>query len=162
MTGALVFVVMVFVMGIIFMPEKHPSWFLGLEILGYVFGNILFWNDKFLRLFLSGQEMEEKVRSRAIGVFYEHRLHKTEQSTGILIMASLFEHRVHILADSGIDEKVGTEKWQQVSDILTHALKENRVSDGFCEAIAVCGDVLAYHFPASKKNPNELLDQIDI
>ena len=159
-TGAITSAITAFVMGVFLTPQSHPSWFLLFEILGYVFGTLLFWIDPFLRLFLSDEEMEAKVRDRAIRAFYEHQLHKTRGATGILMLASLLEHRVYILADQGIHEKVGTEKWQEAVKILTRALKENRVGDGFCEAIAVCGELLATHFPVTGENPNELPDQI--
>ncbi len=161
-TGAMTFAVAAFVIGIILTPESHPSWFLMFEILGYVLGVFLFRVDRFLRLFLSDKEIDEKVRERALRAFYEHNLHKTREATGILIFASLLEHRVQILADQGIHEKVGHAKWVEVVDILTRAIKENRTRDGFCEAIAVCGNVLATHFPVTEKNPNELSDQIII
>jgi putative membrane protein len=106
--------------------------------------------------------MESKVFDRALHAFYEHDLHKTRESTGILILASLLERRVRILADRGIHEKVGDAEWQKAADALTRALKEKRPGDGFCEAIGICGEVLARHFPANGKNPqgnpNELPD----
>ncbi len=160
--GAMTCAITAFVIGMILAPQSHPSWFLILEVLGYVFGSLLFRIDSFFRLFLSRHEMEAKVTDRAIRAFYEHDLYKTQASTGILILASLLERRVHILADSGIHEKVGTAKWVEAADILTRALKQKRAGDGFCEAIAVCGKLLATHFPVAGKNPNELSDQIII
>jgi len=160
MTGAILCAVMSFVVGMILTPSLHPSWFLMLEILGYVLGVLLLQMDALFRLFLSNPEREARVYERAMRAFYEHNLHKTQASTGILILASLLEHRVYILADQGIHEKVGHQKWQEAADILTCALKENRAGDGFCEAISVCGELLAKHFPVTEKNPNELSDQI--
>jgi putative membrane protein len=58
------------------------------------------------------------------------------------------ERRVQILADRGIHEKVGDKEWRKAVELLTRALKEKRPGDGFCEAIAVCVEVLARHFPA--------------
>jgi putative membrane protein len=133
-----------------------------LEILGYVLGDILFRIDGLKRLFLKHREMEARVFDRALRAFYEHDLHKTRESTGILILASLLERRVQILADRGIHEKVGEAEWRKAANVLTRALKEKRTGDGFCEAIAICGEVLSRHFPADGKspqaNPNELPD----
>jgi putative membrane protein len=161
-TGGIAFAVTAFVMGMILCPRSHPSWFLMFEIFGYALGDILFRIDGLKRLFLTHREMEAKVSDRALRAFYEHELHKTRESTGILILASLLERRVHILADRGIHEKVGEAEWQKAANVLTRALKEKRTGDGFCEAIAICGEVLSRHFPADGKspqaNPNELPD----
>jgi putative membrane protein len=54
---------------------------------------------------------------------------------------------------------VGDSEWRKAASVLTRALKEKRTGDGFCEAIAICGEVLARHFPAAGENPNELPDR---
>jgi putative membrane protein len=157
--GGIAFAVTAFAMGMVLWPRSHPAFFLLLELLGYVFGDLLFRIDALKRLFLTNREMEAKVFDRALHAFYEHELHKTRESTGILILASLLERRVQILSDRGIHEKVGEAEWQKATNLLTRALKEKRTGDGFCEAIAVCGEVLARHFPATGENPNELPDR---
>ncbi len=158
-TGGIALAVTAFVIGITLMPKIHPYWYLIFEIIGYVAGSLLFRLDSIKRLFLTSREMEAKVFDRALHAFYEHELHKTRESTGILILASLLERRVHILADRGIHEKVGDQEWRKTADLLTRALKEKRTGDGFCEAIAVCADVLVRHFPAAGENANELPNQ---
>jgi putative membrane protein len=161
--GGIAFAVAAFVIGMALTPKIHPSWYLIFEIIGYVAGSLFFRLDSIKRLFLTSGEMDTKVFDRALHAFYEHELHKTRESTGILILASLLERRVQILADRGIHEKVGDQEWQRAAGLLTRALKEKRTGDGFCEAIAVCADVLARHFPItgenSEENPNELPDQ---
>lgn len=157
--GGIAFAVTAFVIGITLMLKIHPSWFLIFEIIGYAAGSLLFRLDSIKRLFLTNREIEAKVFDRALHAFYEHELHKTRESTGILILASLLERRVQILADRGIHEKVGDQEWRKAVELLTRALKEKRTGDGFCEAIAVCADVLARHFPATRENLNELPDQ---
>jgi len=160
--GGIAFAVAAFVTGMVLWPKSHPSLFLMLELLGYVLGDLLFRIDGIKRLFLTHREMEAKVFDRALRAFYEHELHKTRESTGVLILASLLERRVQILADRGIHEKVGDAEWRKAANVLTRALKERRPGDGFCEAIAVCGEVLTRHFPADgsspRENPNELPD----
>jgi len=156
MIGGLVFAVAGFVVGLVLWPALHPSWLLLFEIGGYFMGSLLFRIDRVLRLFLSDREMEARVFDRALRAFYEHNLHATRDATGILILASLLERRVQILADRGIHQKVGDAAWHGAAKALTRALKEKRTGDGFCEAIAICGDLLAHHFPASGVNPNEL------
>jgi len=158
-TGGITLAITAFVIGVTFFPKIQPSWFLIFEIIGYASGSFLFRVDSIKHLFLSNREMETKVSSRALHAFYEHELHKTKESTGILIFASLLERRVQILADRGIHEKVGDREWKKAADLLTRALEERRTGDGFCQAVTVCAEVLAQHFPAGSENSNELPNQ---
>jgi putative membrane protein len=154
--GGLVFAVTAFVIGLALWPAIHPSWLLLLEIGGYFTGSVLFRIDRVMRLLLTDREMGARVFDRALRAFYEHNLHATREATGILILASLLERRVQILADRGIHQKVGDAAWRSAAEALTRALKEKRAGDGFCEAISMCGDLLARHFPVSAGNPDEL------
>ncbi len=137
-------------------PHLHAAWLLLLEVVGFAVGSSIFRIDAVKRLFLSHQEIERRVFDRALRAFYEHELHKTHNATGILILASLLERRVQILADRGIHEKVGDASWKNAADLLSRAIAEGRLADGFCDAIAACGDVLARHFPAAGENSDEL------
>ena len=145
-----------FAIGTAFRPQIHPAWVLLLQLFGYAAGSLLFRIDGVKRTFLKSREMNRKVFDRALRAFYEHDLHRTRDATGILIMASLLERRVQILADRGIHEKVGDAEWKKAAELLTRALSAGRTADGFCDAIAACGDVLARHFPASRENTDEL------
>ncbi len=105
--------------------------------------------------------MDLQVRRRAEAAFYEHGLHKTREASGILIMISQLEHRVQILADRAIDEKVPPKTWDAVVEQLVQATKEGRPTDGLCRAINQCGELLAVHFPARPgDNPDELGDDL--
>ena len=157
--GGIAFAVAAFVIGLTLEPALHPSWYLLFEVIGYLAGSLFMGIDAVKRLFLSGRETETKVFARALRAFYQHALHTTKESTGILILASLLERRVQIIADRGIHEKVGDAAWRKAAEVLTQSLKEKRAGDGFCEAIAICGEVLARYFPAVAENPNELPDK---
>ena len=39
-------------------------------------------------------------------------------------------------------------------------LKEGRITDGICDAIADIGEVLAEHFPKSSEDTNEIPDKL--
>src|SRR6266496_1404248 len=49
------------------------------------------------------KRIAEAVRERAVRAFYEKRLYKTRDETGILLFISLLERKVWILADRGVD-----------------------------------------------------------
>jgi len=108
----------------------------------------------------SQRRVAEAVHGFALAAFTEHGLHLTRDHTGILILVSLLEHRVEVLADRGIDAKVEPGAWQEIVIILTAGLKSDRPCDAFCKAIERCGEILATHFPRGEDDRDELLNRI--
>jgi putative membrane protein len=92
--------------------------------------------------------------------FAAHGLHLTQQRTGVLIFASIAERYVEIVADAGINAKVSPEVWDKAVNAMIEKIKQGRPVDGFVEAIRICGEVLAQHFPPGATNRNELPDKL--
>jgi len=104
----------------------------------------------------------EAVHLRSLAAFTAQGLHYTRAHTGILILASLLEHRVEVLADKGINEKVPAGTWNEVVQILTVGLKSGNACDAYCKAIERCGEILAQHFPRSPDDQDELANKLVI
>jgi putative membrane protein len=51
------------------------------------------------------------VQEAAIAHFFNHGLYRTRDKTGLLVLLSVFERRVWILADRGINAKVPQSEW---------------------------------------------------
>jgi putative membrane protein len=100
--------------------------------------------------------MEGAVDLRSFAAFTAHGLHHTREHTGILILISLLEHRVEVLADKGINEKVSPGTWDEIVQIVTIGLKSGNACDAFCKAIERCGEILAQHFPRPADDRDEL------
>jgi putative membrane protein len=92
--------------------------------------------------------------------FAAHGLHLTEQRTGVLIFASLAERYVEIIADSGINDKVSPEVWNKAVKAMIEKIKQRQPVEGFLEAVRICGEVLAKHFPPGAINKNELPNKL--
>ena len=141
--------------------EHHPAWIVLGVLLAYALG---YWTGAVkpcIRFFTSKERMAFKVRRRAELAFYEHGLHKTREGTGILIMASLLERRVQVLADKAINERVPSGTWDTLVNELVQGIKDGQPTEAFCRAIATCGGLLAQHFPARPDdNPDELADDL--
>ena len=103
-----------------------------------------------------------RVRKAAMEQFLAHGLHVTENRTGVLIFAAIADHQVEIVADEGIHGKVDQAIWGDAVEALAQGLKRNDPAGGFEAAIAICGDVLAEHFPPSPRDRNELADRLVI
>jgi len=114
-----------------------------------------------IRLVTSHERMAHKVKLRAEQAFYQHGLHKTKGRTGILILVSLLERRVHILADKGINNLVLPGTWDGLVSGMLDGIRTGHAADALCAAIAKCGALLAQVSPAaSGNNIDELPDEL--
>ena len=112
------------------------------------------------RWFLSADQVAEEVREAAVTAFFDEKLYRTRQENGILIFISVLEHRVWVLADSGINSRIGQDQWQEIVDHITAGIKQNRQGEAIGEAIGRVGAILQEHFPITTDDPNELHDLI--
>jgi len=114
------------------------------------------------RLFVNHREMVEEVEDAAISAFCRHKVHETKDRTGILIYISLFEHQVHVLADTGIDALVDRAVWQELIDTITQGIHDGRQCESICAAVKRCGTLLQERFPRKPEDRNELNDAMII
>ena len=112
------------------------------------------------RCLIPKRRIAEAVHRRSLAAFTAHGLHYTRGHTGILILASLMERRVQVLADRGINEKVQPGAWDEIVRPLTSGLKSGDACAAFCAAIERCGQILAAHFPRPSDDRDELEDQL--
>jgi uncharacterized membrane protein len=109
--------------------------------------------------FISAQKA---IYRRALKEFSAMRIGKTADHTGILIMLSLKERKVQILADKNINDKVTQETWDKAVEIIVNNIKQNNQAQGIIQAIEYVGNVLAQHFPRKENDTNEISDEIEI
>ena len=140
----------------------NPVWILWAEIPGLYVGYWLGSFNAILRPFLAATKIDEEVHQRSLQAFFSHNLQATREHTGILIMVSLLEHRVEILADSGINARVSADAWQQIVADMVDQIKAGDIADGLCIAVRECGEVLAKEFPGSHDNPDEISNKVII
>ncbi|GAA0207985.1 putative membrane protein [Brevundimonas nasdae] len=102
----------------------------------------------------------DRVRRAALQQFLAHGVHVTRERTGVLIFAALEEHQVELIADEAIHAVVAADHWADAVAALLREIGAARPAAGFEAAIALCGQVLAQHFPPRPDNPNELPDHL--
>ncbi len=137
-----------------------PMILLWCQIPGLLLGYMLAYISRVKRFFSTSGEIKEEVHQRAIEAFFKNNLHTTQFRTGILIMISLLEKRVEILADSGINEKVKKKQWKGTVEVLSARIRKGEIVDGMVQAISECGILLAEHFPIQEGDVNELSDSL--
>ena len=139
----------------------NAGWLLLAVIGAYGVGEWLGTFPAVIRLVTSRERMAYKVKLRAQQAFYQHGFQNTKGRTGILILVSLLEHRVHVLADKGINERVPAGTWEGLVNGIIGGIRNGKPTDAICEAIARCGALLAKTCPAgSGENPDELPDEL--
>jgi len=112
-----------------------------------------------VRLRLAPEPLKRaRVHRTAVQQFLAKNLQRTAGRTGVLILAAAEERHAEIIADEGIYAKVEPEVWADALVALIAGMKRGDPAAGFEEAVRLCGEVLARHFPPSPDNPNELPD----
>lgn len=94
------------------------------------------------RALINGEQMEQMVRMRAQGAFLEQEVFDTRDRTGILIFLSLFEHRVVVLGDSGINAKVRQNEWDSIVAGIAAGIRAGTPGVALAEGIRRCGALL--------------------
>jgi len=108
------------------------------------------------RRLIHPDEIDAEVEEKALVAFLEHGLHRTRDATGVLILISLFERRVRVLADRGISAVVPQETWDGVIATITAGIREGRTCEALCSAVERCGDLLQERFPRREDDTDEL------
>ncbi|MDF3835212.1 TPM domain-containing protein, partial [Cupriavidus basilensis] len=99
-------------------------------------------------------------RARARALFGTLEVWNTEGHTGVLLYINLADHAVELLADRGIDARVGPETWRAICGELAAGLARELSVKPVLAAVDKIHRQLAAHFPAGDgPNPNELDDR---
>jgi uncharacterized membrane protein len=98
------------------------------------------------------------ARERAIELFSRLRVWDTEQNCGVLIYLLLADRRVEIVADRGIDARVGHAAWESICGAMQREFAARRFEHGVILGVRAISDLLATHFPPRDANPDELPD----
>jgi putative membrane protein len=99
-----------------------------------------------VRRALAGQAvMELRVRRRAGVAFLGEEVFATRDRTGILLFLSLFEHRVVVLGDAGINARVEQAEWEGIVQTVVEGIHAGRPGPAVAAAVRECGALLARH-----------------
>lgn len=99
------------------------------------------------------------ARERAVQVFSDLRVWDTEENNGVLIYLLVADHDVEILADRGVDAKVGHKGWEAICKLMEAEFRQGRFEAGVLQGIQAVTRHLETHFPRrGGSNVNELSD----
>src|SRR5277367_7099191 len=101
----------------------------------------------------------QSARERALDIFSHLRIWDTPHNNGVLIYLLLADRDVEIVADRGIDAKVGRAGWEKICRDMEAEFKTGNFRGGVIQGIAAVSRQLAAHFPPSAHPRNELPDK---
>lgn len=97
------------------------------------------------------------ARDRALELFSSMRVWDTQHNNGVLLYLLLAERDVEIIADRGINPRVGADEWQRLCHLIERHFQQRRPADGIIAAIGTIGELLRTHFPTTATDePNEV------
>jgi uncharacterized membrane protein len=100
----------------------------------------------------------QSARDRALDIFSHLRIWDTAHNNGVLIYLLLADRNVEIIADRGIDAKVGAAGWKKLCKDMETDFKAGNFKEGVIKGIEAVSRQLAAHFPAHGAGRNELPD----
>jgi uncharacterized membrane protein len=101
----------------------------------------------------------QSARERAIEVFSFLRVWDTEERNGVLIYLLLADRDIEIVADRGVNAKVGSSDWEAICREMEASLRSGEYGAGVVRGIEAVSRLLARHFPRRAADRNELPDR---
>jgi putative membrane protein len=112
------------------------------------------------RFFISDREMEAQVQAAAEIQFSKKGVYRTREETGVLIYISVYERKVWVLGDRGINAKIPEGYWKGIVDTIVQGIRAGRPAESICQAVVRVADVLAETFPVRADDTDELKNLI--
>jgi uncharacterized membrane protein len=100
----------------------------------------------------------QPARARALDIFSRLRIWDTAHNNGVLIYLLLADRDFEIVADRGIDAKVGRAGWERICVEMETDFRAGNFEGGVIKGIEAVSRELAAHFPAQGPGRNELPD----
>jgi uncharacterized membrane protein len=100
----------------------------------------------------------QPARERALDIFSQLRIWDTEHNNGVLIYLLLADRDIEIVADRGIDSKVGKAGWEKICAGLEKEFRAGLFEHGVIKGIQEVSKLMAQYFPKQPGGSNELPD----
>jgi uncharacterized membrane protein len=101
---------------------------------------------------------DQSARERALDIFSQLRIWDTAHNNGVLIYLLLADRDVEIVADRGIDARVGTAGWEKICAEMESNFRAGNFAGGAIKGIQAVSRQLTTHFPRHGGGKNELPD----
>lgn len=113
-----------------------------------------------IRIHLEPGQKNRDISEQAREAFERIGMTATRERNGILIFLCPETRRFAVLGDQGIDGKVPSKFWEEISLCMEAYFRQDRFADGIAEALEKIGTQVKKYFPRRPSDRNELSDQI--
>lgn len=117
------------------------------------------WIAPLRRALTSKKLMLGNVKGAARAAFVDLRITATSARSGILVFVSIFERRVEVVTDIGLDRGVLGQPFARASLDLEASLRARDPLRAFVAALCALGPILAESYPRREGDVNELPDE---
>ncbi|MEO6166782.1 MAG: TPM domain-containing protein [Chitinophagales bacterium] len=103
---------------------------------------------------------KKELLDRAVEIFHQIKMDKTELRTGILIYVAHVDRVFAIIGDKGINEKVPDNFWDETKALMESYFREEKYTEGLMKGISLAGEQLRTFFKLMSNDSNEISDDI--
>ncbi len=128
-----------------------------IQLTGALLGAVLSQIPGVRRFVIPRLQLDAAVEKQAQAEFARQGVMNTNDRCGVLLLVSLFEHRVHLVADRGIHSVVEAGYWSEETSRLAAEIRStHHLRDAIVHSIERLGVLLAEKFPRTADTVDEL------
>ena len=102
----------------------------------------------------------DDIGVKAAKIFKKLGLDKTDRRNCVMILLVLANREFLIYGDTGINQKVDQDFWNDVRDTMAEDFSNGNFADGVIKAIKMSGQKLAEYFPPEIDDKDEVSNEI--
>jgi len=108
-----------------------------------------------LENFCIGSEVEAAKK-----IFLKLGMQNTKEKNGVLIYIATVSHKIAIIGDEGIHQRLGSSYWEKLVNDLVTRFRANQKAQALADCIIDCGKQLGTYFPRQHDDQDELSNSI--
>ena len=92
--------------------------------------------------------------------FHKLKMYKTKLRNSVLIYVAPNDHKAAIVGDTGINEAVSEDFWDNVLDDMLYHMRNQEIVHGICEGVGKVGELINARYPIMEDDENELSNEV--
>jgi uncharacterized membrane protein len=112
-----------------------------------------------IRLHLESFCLGSEIKA-AKKIFKQLNMQATAERNGVLIYIATLSHKIAVIGDEGIHQKLGQAFWEQLVNEMITKFRQDKKAEALADCIVTCGEQLGRFFPRKADDKNELSNSI--
>lgn len=143
-----------------FAPDMEAKSIFEIQLLSFMLLLLILQMQNVLHFLLPKSVLTKAAKLKAYETFQILGLQKTSNYQAVMIFVSLYEKYIEIIADSAISSKIDNALWQSTIDTFLANVQNDKLEEGYIQAINEIGAILVEYFPIENSDKNELPDRL--